>query len=1002
MSFSFSLPAISFIIINSLAIVSTEENIFGNCVSTTDAIYSLRDTSLAVLNPWLKDYPYLKSLEARGCSQSRKDTDLCHDKPSIGSGLEQLFPNYFLALADRGPTQDCALLHAKDPVKFASAKDKIGKAFPIHKFSPTIAHISHDPHSRELKTGRFVPLRGSDGQPISGLPNTEYDETPYGANCEGDALPYDPSGLDTEDIAHIPNTEYVAIADEYSPSVVLANYKTGMILRRHVPVSLEESLSKARYEIVADIPDVFKNRRRNRGFESIVVDTKGKYVIAILQSPMFGPEGKATVNNAIIRCAYFKLAVNKSGMPQLTYRKSFVVEASPPTAYMNEHTKPKDIKFSAAQYHSTGKFIALERAQGQVKLFLVDFLKATNIDKTKYANNLELEKKSNGMYTAKQIGITAAEKTLIWDSGPGIGGSLNFMGSSKMEGFAIDMKDDSKLWMIEDNSYGLGKKENVQLFKISLGRAPGGATVCKKPDHPPSPPINVKASHTLQLTNSQTYRVSDEPGVGAAKNLDVDENENRVYVVNSDEGTVDVYNTAAKPVTPLGSFTAEEPYIPTSVSVCKDLIFVAVGLMNGVEEEEPGRVDIISKDLKLLRRIRHTQCIGVADVTWSDDCKYLVVTCKGVGAEVPGGVIVADFSGPASMRFRGAKVADFKAFDEIAEIVHANGVRLIESHKPSLDFEPKNVVIDGRHAFVTLQENNAIAVVDLHEAKVTELKPMGYIERNRDGFGIDASDADEKINIRGYTFLYGMPQPDGIQKYVANDGKTYLIVANEGASKCDVEEARGVDITDEKKLNRNAVGGLKQLVDDNKMLGRLKFSKIMGYDKTTNTQEKMFHFGGRSFSIISLDGKIVFDSGEWFARIQQKLFAKIFNSNGFDEDDLTLSQKDLHDRRSDDMGMEPESVSLMQKDGNTFAFIGLERPSIIAAFDISDATAPVFVDAVHNNPKGVSADVLFEEGKQGDIDPEGLFASSTLNKLFVAGAASNTVTSYDIEMHNAA
>lgn len=152
--------------------------------------------------------------------------------------------------------------------------------------------------------------------------------------------------------------------------------------------------------------------------------------------------------------------------------------------------------------------------------------------------------------------------------------------------------------------------------------------------------------------------------------------------------------------------------------------------------------------------------------------------------------------------------------------------------------------------------------------------------------------------------------------------------ANEGDSK-EVEEARGEDITDPDELGRIAVPGLKQLIEDDALLVRLKFSMVMGYNESTNKQEKMFHFGSRSFAIMALNGTIVFDSGEWFARIQERHFPEIFNSNGLDDEDLSASQADLFDTRSDDKGSEPESLSLMTKDGKSYAFIGLECPSIL-------------------------------------------------------------------------
>lgn len=100
--------------------------------------------------------------------------------------------------------------------------------------------------------------------------------------------------------------------------------------------------------------------------------------------------------------------------------------------------------------------------------------------------------------------------------------------------------------------------------------------------------------------------------------------------------------------------------------------------------------------------------------------------------------------------------------------------------------------------------------------------------------------------------------------------------------------------------------------------------------------------------------------------------------------------------RSDAKGGEPESLSIMQRGNQTFAFVGLERPSIIVVFDITSPASPTFVDAVQNHPTNVPTGLLFSEGRQGDLDPEGLFASSKTGKVFVAGSASNTVTTYDI------
>lgn len=970
---------------------------YRNCVAKVDTVYKFPYTNLRKLNPFLRGDSDWRQFRKAGCPSNRDDGTVCPDKPAIGSGLAQLGENRFLGLTDRGPNQDCEDLVKVDPVKYKEAVGKKGKGFPVKKFAPTIVQFRVNSRTRKIIGERYVALRGSDGRPISGLSSSEFDDVPYGKDCKGKPLKLDPSGLDTKDLARIPGTDYVVIVEEYSPSVVVANYKTGVVDARHVPGSRKRALRRARYKVVGDIPDVYTFRRNNRGFEGVVVDEEGKYAIAIMQSPMLGEDSDKTENNAIIRCTYFEIKKRYGRAPRLVYERSFIIEASSPSAYVKDDIVPKDMKYSGGQYAGVNKFYALERASGQVKIFLVDFSDVTNIDETKYKGNLGLEAETNGAKTPAQLGVTAAKKTLIWESIPGVGGTDEFDGSDKQEGFVIDIKDKTKLWIIDDNEFGLEKNGNVELREISLGRSVTGATVCSPPKHPRAPKINVVPSKAIKLVNSKTLRVTDKIDAAAAENLDVNEDSKLAFVANDDSGAVDIYDASTSPVTLKKSASLGKDFEPTSTSVCKKNGKVAAAFTSKIGDGVPGVVLILdgTSSGKELQQIKNPKCFLPDYVKWSNDCTFLVAACEGEGKDVPGGVLIADYGGPNG-EFRGDKFAGFEAYDGIKDHVKANGIRLVESDKPSVDFEPEYLAFDGKNAFVTLQENNGIAVVDLYEAVITEIKPIGYIDRSLPGFAIDVSDKDDKINIRNYAGVFGMPQPDAIVSYVAKDKKTYLVFANEGDAKDD-EEARAEDITDPDELNRKVSSSLKELVEDKKLLGRLKFSTIMGYNNDTNTQESIFHFGTRSFAIASVTGEIIFDSGEWFARIQEALFPSIFNANGYDDEDLEASQADLVDTRSVEKGSEPESVSILTKDGISYAFIGFERPSIVVVFDISDPRNPTFVDAVQNHPVDEPIKTVFENGKQGDLDPEGLFASAKLKKLFVAGSVSSTVSTYDIQ-----
>ena len=109
-------------------------------------------------------------------------------------------------------------------------------------------------------------------------------------------------------------------------------------------------------------------------------------------------------------------------------------------------------------------------------------------------------------------------------------------------------------------------------------------------------------------------------------------------------------------------------------------------------------------------------------------------------------------------------------------------------------------------AHFIVQEANEIAVVGLAKAKIGELRPIGFSDRSRKGFALDALDKDDGINIHNYNFLYGMQQPYTISTYVASDNEAYLVFTNAGDA-IDSEEARGADITGSLKPGRNAVLG---------------------------------------------------------------------------------------------------------------------------------------------------------------------------------------------------
>lgn len=286
-----------------------------------------------------------------------------------------------------------------------------------------------------------------------------------------------------------------------------------------------------------------------------------------------------------------------------------------------------------------------------------------------------------------------------------------------------------------------------------------------------------------------------------------------------------------------------------------------------------------------------------------------------------------------------------------------DNVRLFgpNADNPSQNLEPEFVTVsqDSTKAYVTLQENNAIAVVDIASGQVEKVIGLGFKDYSLPPNALDASNEDGAINIANYDNLFGMYQPDGITSYTV-DGTTYLVSANEGDSRdfdFFSEEVRVGDLL----LDPVAFPNAEELQKDEN-LGRLKVTNTLGNTDDDEEFEELYTFGGRSFSIWDTDGELIFDSGDAFEQITAEFLPELFNS----DDELNL-----FDDRSDDKGPEPQAVTIAELFGRTIAFIGLERIGGIISYDITDPFNPFFLDYVNNRDFSVD----FNLNEEGDPDP---------------------------------
>lgn len=254
------------------------------------------------------------------------------------------------------------------------------------------------------------------------------------------------------------------------------------------------------------------------------------------------------------------------------------------------------------------------------------------------------------------------------------------------------------------------------------------------------------------------------------------------------------------------------------------------------------------------------------------------------------------------------------------------------------DLEPEYITVDGDRAYVTLQENNSIAELDLATNSVVAIRALALKDHSLPGNGLDVSDRDGGINLRSWP-IYGAPMPDAIASYTV-DGETYLITANEGDARADwagySEEVRFADLA---ALLDPAVFTPEQIAQlrGNAALGRLNFTRASGDADGDGLDEQLVAFGTRSASIWTTDGELVGDTGDVLEQATAAAIPANFNAT---------NDANNFDNRSDNKGPEPEGVAVGEIDGRSYAFVALERPGGFAVFDVTTPAAPAFVQYV--------------------------------------------------------
>ncbi|MGR6870991.1 choice-of-anchor I family protein [Pseudomonas sp. HK3] len=571
----------------------------------------------------------------------------------------------------------------------------------------------------------------------------------------------------------------------------------------------------------------------------------------------------------------------------------------------------------------------------------------------------------------------------------------------------------------------------------------------------PSPPATFS---NLRLDVIGTYVSGNAFATSSAEIVSYDKTTDRLYVVNSQDKTIDVlrFDAQGKPVkdSTINLQTAASDAgitIGAANSVVAKNGLVAVAIENSVKQNDGIIALYKSNDLALMNAFSAGALPDM--VTMTDDAKYIIAANEGEPSgdysnDPEGSVTLINIAAGHTDEQAVVTQINFHDFN-VGQPRHAelNNVRLPSPHGASVsqDLEPEYITITSNNkAVIALQENNAFAVIDIATAAIDSIKGLGVkswasMNDGGQGYELDVTNKDGLLSYASYPQLVGYYMPDSVASFTV-DGHDYVLSANEGDGReyiyettqqtCDeanhvwdgkeyevggddedadkyantlddcisyTDEARGKDlnVAMAHPLMNQAVYGENGTIANKNTLGRMK---VVADHENVAANENVYTYGARSFSIWNMAGEQVFDSGDELSKKANT--TSHFNTSNDNQD---------NDDRSDDKGVEPEAIEVARILDKHIAFIGLERQGGIAAYDVSKPSEATFLTYVNNRDfttdictevDGTDCDNGIYNEAAGDLGPESIEYFMRGDKHFIAvgNEVSGTTTVYQVSV----
>jgi len=516
-------------------------------------------------------------------------------------------------------------------------------------------------------------------------------------------------------------------------------------------------------------------------------------------------------------------------------------------------------------------------------------------------------------------------------------------------------------------------------------------------------------------------------GLAGAEITAYDAKSFRMFVTNGATNQIDIVDikNPKKPVL-FGRINLAKSGVVGIQSVAVKDGIVAIATVVSTNKAEAGRVFLADVDGKLIPSALTGIAVGALpdSIHFSPNGQYVITADEGeptsycltngtlpTTTDPKGSISIIDIS----KKKLTATTIDFSAFEVRKDALTYAGARVFgPGATVAQDLEPEFITIsnDSNYAWVTLQENNAIATIDLTTKTVIAVNGLGFKSYNTGG--LDSSDKDNAINITTKN-VYGMYQPDGITQMTIGE-TTYLITANEGDAREYACLMGGTDPAvleaEDVRFGKNAASTVDATLKSDAVAGRLKVTPFTPASVTgapvnaKTTVSDAYSFGARSFSVwkaTTLAGVFtmdqVFDSGSSIEKQLAALAPTRFNADW----NTTTGLINAVDSRSGSKGPEPEGLGIGTAYGRMWMVVGLERDGGLMLYDMTNPTAPEFKSYINtSDPAGNLLQSTKKKAAAGDVSPEGILIispkdSPTGKALVIASyELSGTVGIYEI------